>query len=242
MPTSSVHRGQKSSAPDSFSRNRRVRRQFTLEPLESRTLLTYTFTYNPVTTTATVAAVAPVAAAALVISPVTVAGVTQLEWSVGGAAFSNVWAGGPVPVPGVTAVNVTLDSGVGASLQFGGGTFNAVTGGAASAVLAAFNVTVPTNTTDTVVIDDSGSTAATTYTVNLATGLRTITAPTPPTIPPTINYTETGPALGGGITLKGSSGTDIYNVLSTFSGEPVNIDAGAGHNIVNVGQARLTNS
>jgi hypothetical protein len=207
-----------------------------LEPLESRTLLSYTFTYNAATTTATVAAVAPAAAQPLVISPVG----AQLEWSVNGAAFSNVWTNGPVPVPGVTVIDVTLDSGAGASLQFGGNSGLAVGGGPASTVAAALNVTVPTNTTDSVIIDDSGSTAATTYTVNLATGLRTITATTPPAVPPTINYTETGPALGGGITLKGSSGVlavDTYNVLSTFSGEPVNIVGGSGTNTVNVGNA-----
>jgi hypothetical protein len=46
MTSFSLRRSQKSSAPSSFSRSRRVRRRFTVESLESRTLLSYTFNYD----------------------------------------------------------------------------------------------------------------------------------------------------------------------------------------------------
>jgi len=217
------------------------KRQYHVESLESRTLLSYTFSY--VGTTAT--ALGTTGADSLVIAPIG----GLLEYSVGGAAFNSNWGTVAVPVtvpvPGVTAVNVTLESGDGASLQLGGNS-GANVGGPASATLgAAFILTVPVvNTTDTVVIDDSASTAATTYRVN--TGL-----PGGPTFPITglgINFQEPTGIANGGITLKGSSGVDTYNVLSTYyfstiGSEPVTIDGGASSgNVVNVGSNPLTSS
>ncbi|MGO9811845.1 MAG: beta strand repeat-containing protein, partial [Isosphaeraceae bacterium] len=120
-------------------------------------------------------------------------------------------------------INLTGDNSL---IQLGDPT--AVLPSAASANLATFDVSTAANTANSVDIDDSSSAAVSTYTVGTGTG--TLTGPG-------INLVLTGPAFGSGITLKGSSAADTYNVLSTFSGEPVNIVGGAGHNIVNVGSA-----
>ena len=101
----------------------------------------------------------------------------------------------------------------------------------ASASSDLFSVTEPSNTANTVVIDDSSSTAPSTYTVN--NGIPG--GSTFPITGPGINFQEPSGIASGGITLKGSSGADTYNVLSTFSGQPVNIVGGAGNNTVNVG-------
>jgi len=216
-------------------RTKRTRQQFALESLESRTLLSYTFSY--VGTTAT--ALGTTGTDSLVIAPIG----GLLEYSVGGATFNSNWGTVAVPVtvpvPGVTAVNVTLESGDGASLQLGGNS-GANVGGPASATLgAAFILTVPVvNTTDTVVIDDSSSTAASTYKLDTGNFV-----PNFPITGPGINFQEPTGIANGGITLKGSSGAtgDIYNVLSAFPSEPVNVVAGASTgNIVNIGNNPLT--
>ncbi len=235
MPTFSIRRSQKRSAPSSFSRNRRVRRRFTVESLESRTLLSYTFTYDPANHVATAQGTAAVDS--LVISPIG----GLLEHSVNGGAFSSVWGtleGPTVPAANTVTVDVTLSSGDGSSLQLGGNSGLNV-GGPASALAATFILTMPTNTTDTVVIDDSTSTAASLYMVDAGTN------PNFPITGPGIKFQEPSGIANGGITLKGSSGADTYNVLSTYSSsigsEPVTIDGGASSgNVVNVGSNPTT--
>src|SRR5208337_1665834 len=95
---------------------------------------------------------------------------------------------------------------------------------------APFATVIGSAAVDSLVIDDSTSTAASTYTLDTGTG------PNFPITGPGINFQEPSGIVSGGITLKGSSGADIYNVLSAFSSEPVNVVGGASTgNVVNVG-------
>ena len=84
------------------------------------------------------------------------------------------------------------------------------------------------DTANTVLIDDSTSTAASPYTIDTSTG------PNYAITGPGINFQEPNGTSGGGITLKGSSGGDTYDVLSTYTGEPVTIDGGPVAYVANV--------
>lgn len=215
---------------------KRARRKqpWLLEPLESRVVLSYTFSY-----------VAPIATAtgsggtdALVIAPIG----GFLEWSVNGGGFNQLWGGLPVPGTSATTVDVSLETGDGASFQLGGNDSGGHIGGPASDSNALFVVDVPVvNTSDTAVIDDTaGSVAPATYTVN--TGFPG--GPTFPITGPGIDWTEPVGIFNGGVTLEGSNAdNDTYSVLSTYpatvalgSAEPINIEAGALiGNVINVG-------
>ncbi len=215
MPANSLHRSQSSS----LSRTRRCGRRFTLESLESRTLLSYTFNWtsvNAVTVNETGGT-----DSFIVVNH----GSGLLGYSTdGGSTFSTDWGavGHNVNASAATTVTINL-AGDHSVIQLGDAAFPS----AASANLAAFAVHAAAgNTADSVFLDDSRSTAATTYAVSTGTG--TITAPG-------INYSQSGsPAFAGGITLKGSSGGDTYNVASTATGEPVTIDGGSGQDVANV--------
>src|SRR5208337_3075358 len=194
----------------------------------------YTFSY-----------VAPIASAvgstgtdALVISPIG----GFLEWSVNGGGFNQLWGGLQVPATTATTVDVSLETGDGASFQLGGNDSSGNVGGPASQSNALFVVDVPVvNTSDTALIDDSaGSATPATYTIN--TGF--LGGPTFPITGPGIDYTEPVGIFNGGVTLKGSNAdNDTYNVLSTYpataalgSAEPVTVLAGASiGNVINIG-------
>jgi large repetitive protein len=208
---------------------RRKKRQYALEPLEGRTLLTYTFTYNAVTHVAT--AQGDAAVDALVISPVG----GLLEHSVNGSAFDSDWNGSTVPAATTETVDVNVGTGDGSSIQLGG--VGSGGGEPASLLFAAFNVDAPVNTSDTSTIDDSGGTtlAAAAYTVDTLPG--TITGPG-------IDYDESASQdFQGGVTLLGSGADgNTYAVLSVEANEPMAVITGAtGLQTVNVGSSGLLN-
>ncbi len=187
-----------------------------LEALENRVVLSYTFSYDPGTMVAM--AVGTAATDSLVIKPVS----GSLEYSVNGSTFSSDWGGQTVSAQSNVTVELDLSSGDGSSLQLG------ASSGAASQLHAPIVATVPTNSTDTLTIDDSASAAASTYTVD--TGSGDITGPG-------FSYREVS-AFAGGITLKGGSAADTCNILSTASSEPFTLAAGSSSlNVANVGNA-----
>ncbi len=207
------------------SRARRVKRQFDLEPLEVRTLLSYVFSYDSGTQTATATGTAAVNS--LVIEPVS----GFLEYSVNSGAFSGDWGGLSVPAAPTVTVDINLSTDDGATLTLGTPT------GPASDLLASFSVVAPSNTSDSVTIDDSlGTTLASgIHPYAIDTGSGTISGPG-------FNYDESSSdVFGGGVTLEGSSvDGDIYNVLSVDTGEPFNLVTGAsGTSTINVGSAGI---
>jgi hypothetical protein len=202
---------------------RRRRRQLALEALESRVVLSYTFFYNAITKVATAAGSAAVDS--LVIEPVG----GLLEHSVNGGPFSAFWGRLQVPADPTVAVEITLSSGDGSSLTLG------TPNGPASQLFASFDTAIPSNTTDTLTIDDSTGTtqASPTLPYSIDTGsTSTITGPG-------ISYVESGSSFAGGITLKGSAvAGNTYDVLSTFRGEPVTVVTAPGTtSTVNVGSS-----
>ena len=72
-------------------------------------------------------------------------------------------------------------------------------------------------------IEDQANPASSTFTVTSATVARTFSA--------TVNYA----AMGGGVIIDGGSGAVTYNILSTFTGNPVTINAGANNDTFVVG-------
>ena len=204
--------------------NRRIRRQYALETLESRTLLSYTFGYNSVTQVAT--ASGTVAVDSLIIEPVS----GFLEYSVNGSPFSGNWGGLSVPAAPTVTVDINLSSGNGSTLQLGTPT------GPASQLLATFSITTSDNTTDTATIDDSNGTllasAIHPYWINTANNPFSISGPG-------FAFDEPSGIFSGGITLKGSAVSgNIYNVLSTYTGEPMTIHTASGTtSTVNVGDS-----
>ena len=184
------------------------RRQMTLESLESRVVLSYTFSYTaPVAT-----AVGTAAVNSLVLEPVD----GFLLYSVNGSAFSGNWGGSSVPASPTVSVDITLSTGDGSSLTLG------TPAGPASDLLASFDVVAPANTMDSVLIDDSGGTtlSAATYTIDTVSGVIT---------GPGINYNQsTSAAFAGGVALNGSgAGGNIYNVLSVLGSQPTTIQTAA---------------
>jgi hypothetical protein len=190
------------------NRSRR-NRHYSLESLENRIVLSYTFSYN-VSTQVAAATDSGTSKDSLVIEPVS----GFLEHSVNDGAFSGDWGGMTVPASSSVAVDITLSTGDGSSLSLG------TPSGPASELLASFSVVAPANTADSVTIDDSaGTTVATgarSYSINTSAGSLT---------GPGFSFSEPEHhALEGGITLKGSAvNGDVYNVLSVAAGEPFTI-------------------
>ena len=205
----------------------RSKRRYSLEQLEGRALLSYTFSYNSGTQAATVTGTSAVDS--LVIEPVS----GFLEYSVNGGGFSGNWGGNSVPASPTVTVSIGLSTGEGSSLTLGTST------GPASALLATFDVTAGANTTDTLSIDDStGTTLASgahPYSIATAVSGGTITGPG-------FVVNEQSNAMSGGVTLKGSPvNGDIYNVPSVRASEPFNLVAHASTtNTINVGNAGST--
>ena len=207
-----------------------------LESLERRTLLAYTFTYNPVTHVAT--AQGDAATDALIISPIG----GLLEHSVNGGAFDSDWTGFNVSAANTETVDVNVGTGDGSSIQLGGAGPGG--GGPASLLFAAFDVVAPPNLLNTATIDDStGTTLASgvdSYTIDTAPGFIT---------GPGIDYDQSGGSnFGGGVTLMGSAvDGNTYNVLSVngmgaVANEPVTvITAASTTSTVNVGNGGTLN-
>ena len=130
-------------------------------------------------------------------------------------------------------VDVSLSTGDGSSLTLG-----TATGPASDFGSALLTASIPAaNTTDTMTIDDShGTTLASgahPYSIDTNTGLNY------PITGPGFNYHEPIGIFNGGITLEGSAvNGNIYNVLSTYPDEPLNVVTAAGTtSTVNVGNA-----
>ncbi len=201
---------------------RRCRRQYALEPLESRVVLSYTFNYDPVTQIATATGTA--ATDSLVLEPLG----GFLLHSVNGSPFDGTWFNGvtPVSVPldPTLVVDVSLSTGDGSSLQLG-----TSTGPASDFGSATLSSTTPGgNASDTLLIDDNhGTTLASPihpYSIDLNDGALDFAVSGPGFI-----SQEPAGIFGGGVTLEGSPlNGDLYNVNSTFTGESVNVITGAG--------------
>ncbi len=205
---------------------RKRQRQMALESLESRVVLSYTFSYAGGVATALGS---NGAVDHLILEPLG----GFLLHSVNGGAFSGSWGGNPVPLSPTLLVNVTLSTGDGSSITLGTPTGPASTFGSAT-----LNVVAPGNTTDTTTIDDSHGTT-------LASGAHPYSIDTQPGFisGPGFNYDQSAShTFTGGVFLLGSPvNGDIYNVLSTCchvtpGDEPVTIETAAGTtSTVNVG-------
>jgi len=204
----------------------RRRRQIAFESLESRVVLSYAFAYDAFTKVAT--AVGDAAVDSLVLEPVG----GFLEHSVNGGPFSAAWGRLAVPADPTVTVDISISSGNGSSLQLGTPT------GPASQLLASFDTSIPSNTSDTLTIDDSQGTslASLTQPYSIDTGSTfTISGPG-------LSYHESGGSFDGGVTLEGSAiNGNIYDVSSTFTSEAVTVVTAAGTtSTVNVGNAAGT--
>jgi hypothetical protein len=195
-----------------------------LEPLESRTLLSYTFVYGNVNT------VTVNESGGSDSFTVTNNGAGLLAFSINHGLPSTDWGAPGNIVDAVQATTVTFNvtSTTNSVLELGNGQAFP-----ASQNFAAFVVNEGSFTnTNTVLIDDRGGTSGATYTLDTGSG---------PNFPittalPGINFQEPGGIAEGGITLEGSSSNDLYNVLSTFANEPITVDANGGaNNVINVG-------
>jgi hypothetical protein len=208
------------------------RRQFGLELLESRTLLTYTFSYHPLLSSVTVTESSGGDSFAVKNN-----GSGLLEYSIDGGAFSTNWNPGngngnhlSASVLSSVFINLTSDN----SQIIDGDTTSPSS--AASNVLAYLGVTAATsNTSDSVVINDqTGTLASGTYNIDGQGG--SITGPTGGLIFPAapLRVAPGSVPFGGGITLNGSDAGNIFNVISTFAGEPIAITGGTGDNTANI--------
>ena len=247
------------SNPSGVKSRRRSRQWYTLEPLESRIVLSYTFSLVGQTAT-----VSPVAATGgpILIDEVMISGNPFLEWSQdNGATFSVDWDSstpGDQTLPATTAstIDLTPTTGAGSSITLGD------LASPASNIFATFHLgVVGTPANNSVTIDDRTSTqAAGTYDFYPTLGM--ITGPEGAT--GGINFTSFGPV--NSYTLMGGPSNETYDIHSTFNatttsntivggdgnntvnvlgdttpgiGTPLSIDMGAGTNIVNVGTGNI---
>jgi hypothetical protein len=241
---------------------RRSKGAYALENLESRVVLSYTFSLVGQTAT-----VLPVAATGgpILIDEIMISGNPFLEWSQdNGATFSVDWDSttpGDQTLPANTAstINLTPTSGAGSSITLG------TAASAASNIFALFHLGPPgTPANNSVTIDDSTSThAAGTY--DFYSTLGAISGPGGTA--GGINFTSFGPVnsylLEGGPaantfdihstfnatttsnTIVGGAGDDTANVLGDTSpgiGTPLTINLGAGTNVVNVGNGNVAST
>ena len=217
MPVYPRGRGMRRSQSTMVFHTRRTRRRYVLELLESRTLLSYTFSYNPVTMIAT--AVSDNASNDnLVIDQ----SGGDIEWSLNGSIPSSNWGG--FAVPNLPTVNVDI-------MEGSGGANESITIGSPTGAIS----------TITPVIAISGSPASSSLTLDDSSGT------VPATGADSYRYngtTFTGPggfALGNsvvqtsGFQLLGSNQNDTFDVLGTSSGEAVTFTGGTGTNTVNLG-------
>jgi len=238
----------------------RRKRLYLLEQLETRTLLSYTFSL-----TGQIATVSPVAATGgpILIDEVVVGGNPLLEWSQdNGSTFSTDWDSATPGTQTLAAnssstIDLTPTTGAGSSITLGD------MSSAASNIFAMFHLGVvgtPANVSLT--IDDQSSThAAGTY--DFYSTLGTITGPGG--AQGGINFTSFGPvnsylveggpagntfnihstfnATTASTSIVGGAGDDTANVLGDTSpaiGTPLSIDLGGGTNTVHVGNGNVS--
>jgi hypothetical protein len=139
------------------------------------------------------------------------------------AVYSPDWGGGlTIAAVAVNSVSIFVSTGAGSNVKLGR---NGVLG-PASSLQALINV----NTTgNQVIIDDSSNTAAVTYVQTF----NSLTAPG-------INISFNGPAIVNGRLLQGSIAGSVYNINSTFGGEPVTVNGGAGNDTFNIIPANMS--
>jgi hypothetical protein len=187
------------------------------EALEPRTLLAYTFNFNPVTMVATA-----VSDGSNNDSLTIDQSAGFIDWSVNGSLPSSNWGGFAVPNAATVVVDIT---------QASGGTGEIVTLGSAvgpiSTMAPTFSVGGNPAGSSTFLNDTTGTTPAVgadaySYDGFTAHGPNGFTAPIPA-------------IESDGVNFLGSNQDDTYNIPSTFSGEPVNIFGGASINTVNLG-------
>lgn len=190
-----------------------LRKDLRLEPLEPRQLLAYSFALTGSTATVT-GDFGGVATDSLVIDQ----SGGWLRHSVNGGAFSDDWhdagAGSQqLAADAGSTVTIFFSSGGGSSLALGTAT------APASSLEALFEL-FPGGAGDTVLVDDSASTAMSTYTVDTGRNPFPVTGPG-------INVQEWNSASGG-VTLKGGSAGNTFHVQSTWGSEPVTVYGGDG--------------
>ncbi len=228
-------RGKPSSLPQSASnaRTKRTRRHLALDKLEERVVLSYVFTYNAGTNTAT--ATQSVSGANPGDSLVIEDNGGFLDWSVNGSAPSGNWGGLSVPDSPTLTVNIQQAAGAQSSVLTGP---NSVTFGSptfpASKIASQF-ITVSGAVTDSALtVDDSTGTLQ-------ATGVNA--------------YSYDGHVFNGpgqfainvmnvqndGVTLLGNSQPlpNTFNVPGDAANETVTFIGGSGANTVNVGTGGL---
>ena len=202
-----------------------ARRQSTLECLESRTLLSYTFTGGG---TNMGVATGDGNADTLYLEPFG----GLIYHSTDGTVFSPDWGGGlSIAASTANTISVLQGNAANAHAVVIGGVLGPV-----SNLKAHFNIN-DGGPLDSLVVDDSQDTqqaiGVTAYTVtsNSVTG------------PPTVNVSINGPALGAGLTLLGGTAANTFDVNSTLGGEPVNVITGAGTtSIVNVAPSGINSA
>lgn len=206
-------------ARKSMARARRTQRIASLEPLENRTLLAYTFSLVGVS------AIAQGDGTGNQLTIKQVGGL--LQHSVNGGAFSSDWDDATLGIQTLAA-----NSGSTVTINTGDGV-NSITLGTpdspASTLFAQFSVNDPqAPNNSSVTIDDSGSAVVNTYTVDTGPGLISGNG---------INYVESASRLfQGGVTLMGSTANNLFRVLSTAASpprlEPVSIIDGGSSSVV----------
>ena len=237
MPSFPKSRNVLSLPTPTTARTRRSRRRYALEPLESRTLLTFTFVYtNP--NLAVVNETGPGNDSFTVINN----GSGLLEWATNSSpVFSTQW--GAIPADTLNAdpaTSLTINSaGNNSDVNLGISTPGSTAAQSASAILA--KITLGPNFSasngDRLTIDDSLSNlGAGTYT-SAQTAINTthITGPLGD-----IDVTS-NPGMTGGATIIGNSADNIFDVPSVYSFQPLNIQPGSGSNTVNIGMGTVSN-
>jgi hypothetical protein len=142
--------------------------------------------------------------------------------STDGIVFSPDWGGGlTIGASATNTINVSVSSGDGSTVQLGHTALSP-----ASDLLVQLNLVAVANTADTVLIEDSTN-ASTGVTYTIDTGPGTITAPG-------LNFNQgASAAFQGGVTLKGGTGGDTFNVTSlccsSSNHEPVTLVGGTGN-------------
>jgi hypothetical protein len=210
------------------------KRQYSIEPLETRALLSYTFVYGGINGPQTVNEAGGSDSFKVINN-----GSGLLEYSINNGPFSTDWdpiaPGGAHTLNASNAVSLTINLGADNSAIIDGDA--ATASSSASEVLARWTVNAfAGNTADSLTIDDLTSPfGAGTYNFTGAHSLLT-----PALIGPSgdIMFTLGKAACGGGVTIQGSNAANSFAVGDTYTssgvGEPVTILGGSGDDFATI--------